>query len=98
MPLDAKQVDWLNRTTGVQVPLPGGPPLGSGAPLDPKKTYRLATNDYMARGGDGYDMLKQSKAASDSDEGRPLTQVVIDYLGSVSNLSLRPDGRIRQVE
>ena len=25
-----------------------------GAPLDPNKTYRVATNDFMARGGDGY--------------------------------------------
>ena len=25
-----------------------------GAPLDPAKTYTLATNDFMAGGGDGY--------------------------------------------
>ena len=25
-----------------------------GAPLDPNKTYRIAINDFMARGGDGY--------------------------------------------
>ena len=43
-------------------------------------------------------MLKHAKPATDSDDGRPMTQVVIDYLGSVTNLSLRPDGRIRQVE
>ncbi len=24
------------------------------APLDESKTYRVATNDYLARGGDGY--------------------------------------------
>lgn len=69
-----------------------------GAAIDLKKTYRLATNDYMARGGDGYDMLKRSKPSPDSDEGRPLTQVVIDYLGSMGSLSLQPGDRIRQVE
>ena len=25
-----------------------------GAPLDPNKFYRVAVNDFMARGGDGY--------------------------------------------
>jgi 2',3'-cyclic-nucleotide 2'-phosphodiesterase (5'-nucleotidase family) len=26
----------------------------AGAPLDPDRTYRIATNDFMARGGDDY--------------------------------------------
>jgi 2',3'-cyclic-nucleotide 2'-phosphodiesterase (5'-nucleotidase family) len=102
----AAQAGRFPQVSGITFEFDPGKPVGrrvskvmvDGAPLDPKKTYRLATNDYMARGGDGYDMLKQSKAASDSDEGRPLTQVVIDYLGGLGNLSLRPDGRIRQVE
>jgi 2',3'-cyclic-nucleotide 2'-phosphodiesterase (5'-nucleotidase family) len=94
------------QVAGITFEFDAGKPVGrrvskvtvDGAALDPKKTYRLATNDYMARGGDGYDMLKRSRTAPDSDEGRPLTQVVIDYLGSMGSLSLRPDGRIRQVE
>jgi len=28
-----------------------------GQPIDPAKTYTLATNDFMAGGGDGYDMF-----------------------------------------
>ncbi len=32
-----------------------------GAPLDSGATYKLATNDYMARGGDGYGVFKSAK-------------------------------------
>ena len=31
--------------------------LADGEPLDDKKIYKLATNDFMARGGDGYSMF-----------------------------------------
>jgi 2',3'-cyclic-nucleotide 2'-phosphodiesterase (5'-nucleotidase family) len=31
-----------------------------GAPLDPDKFYRVAVNDFMARGGDGYAPLPRS--------------------------------------
>jgi 2',3'-cyclic-nucleotide 2'-phosphodiesterase (5'-nucleotidase family) len=94
------------QVAGITFDFDPGKPVGrrvskvtvDGTALDPKKTYRLATNDYMARGGDGYDMLKQAKTAPDSDDGRPLTQVVIDYLSSLGRVSLQPDGRIRQVE
>lgn len=33
----------------------------AGAPLDESKTYTLATNDFTAVGGDGYDMFKDAK-------------------------------------
>ena len=32
--------------------------LVNGEALDPNKTYQLATNDFMAIGGDGYEMFK----------------------------------------
>lgn len=31
--------------------------LVDGKPIDPNATYTLATNDFMASGGDGYTML-----------------------------------------
>ncbi len=29
--------------------------MADGKPLDDQKIYKLATNDFMARGGDGYE-------------------------------------------
>jgi 2',3'-cyclic-nucleotide 2'-phosphodiesterase (5'-nucleotidase family) len=69
-----------------------------GAPLDPKKTYKLATNNFMADGGDGYDMLAKAKRLSGKDDGLLLTQVVADYLSAKGKIAQQPDGRIRQVK
>ncbi|HKA25424.1 MAG TPA: 5'-nucleotidase C-terminal domain-containing protein, partial [Candidatus Eisenbacteria bacterium] len=33
--------------------------LTNGQPLDPKATYLVATNDFMAQGGDGFDVFAQ---------------------------------------
>jgi 5'-nucleotidase/UDP-sugar diphosphatase len=63
-------------------------------PLDGKKIYSLATNDFMQRGGDGYTSLQAAKpvlAASDA----PLTALeVIDYIKDIGALRTGVDGRI----
>ena len=35
-----------------------------GAPLDANKTYRVAVNDFMARGGDGYSLRRDRSAGA----------------------------------
>ena len=35
-----------------------------GAPLDEGKTYRVATNDFLLRGGDGYTAFRDAQAAA----------------------------------
>ena len=37
-----------------------------GAPIDPAKTYRMAINNFVAAGGDGYPKLTQHKSLVDS--------------------------------
>ena len=48
---------------------------GRRRPLDDAKTYTLATNDFMARGGDGYSVLSRRQAADRPDrraaDGKP---------------------------
>lgn len=49
--------------------------------LDTNKTYNMATNDFLAAGGDGYDMLGGSR-----EEGPSLDSVLINYLQSATKL------------
>ncbi|MCQ5363633.1 5'-nucleotidase C-terminal domain-containing protein [Anoxybacillus salavatliensis] len=58
-----------SRVTSVEV---------NGQPLDETKTYTVATNDFIAKGGDGYDMFAASNIEFDS--GELLSTVVMNYL------------------
>jgi 5'-nucleotidase len=69
-----------------------------GKPVDPKKIYRLAINDYMARGGDGYDMLGEAKRLDLPGTSRPLTEVVVDYLKGKREIAIAPGERIHRIE
>ena len=61
--------------------------------LDPEAVYRVATNDYMRSGGDGYSILV-TNAMNPYDQGSPLDQVVADYMAANSPLSAALEGRI----
>ncbi|MBD9373499.1 5'-nucleotidase C-terminal domain-containing protein [Rhizobium sp. ARZ01] len=65
-------------------------------PLDPAKTYTLASNNYMRAGGDGYKIFATG-ASNAYDYGPTLDQVVADYLAA--NRPYKPyiDGRITAV-
>ena len=64
----------------------------NGQPLDPNKTYVVATNDFTAVGGDGYTMFKDGKVLFQS--GLYLRDVVVDYIKAQGNISSKTDGRI----
>jgi hypothetical protein len=71
---------------------------GSYAPIDPEATYTLATNAYMADGGDNYAVFKQAK-----DDGRQTDLFVVDYdaftgyLATLETASPSVEGRITRV-
>ena len=66
---------------------------GEYSALDPEAVYRVATNDYMRGGGDGYAILV-TNAMNPYDQGSPLDQVVADYIAANSPLSAELEGRI----
>ncbi|MCY4146974.1 MAG: 5'-nucleotidase C-terminal domain-containing protein [Chloroflexi bacterium] len=66
---------------------------GEYSPLDPDAVYRIATNDFMRSGGDGYAIL-ETKAMNAYDQGSPLDQVVADYIAANSPLHVELQGRI----
>ena len=66
---------------------------GAFVPLDPAAMYSVASNDYMRGGGDAYSVLK-TNAVDAYDAGRPLDQVVADYIAANSPIAIELDGRI----
>ncbi len=84
----------------------------AGHPLVADKEYTVATNDFLAAGGDGYkafgDSVKSSKDYAViggamkgekivySDSGRWLRDVVIDYIKIQKTLSPKVEGRVKE--
>lgn len=66
----------------------------NGEPLDPAKTYTLATNDYVANGGDGYVVLKGKPQLIDRAAGTLMATTVIDYIAERGEVSPTTGGRI----
>jgi 2',3'-cyclic-nucleotide 2'-phosphodiesterase (5'-nucleotidase family) len=64
-----------------------------GRKLDPARTYRLATTDFLARGGDGFAMLKTLPVLVDAKGGPLLSATVIDYLAAHPRIAPRVEGR-----
>ena len=67
----------------------------AGEPIDPEKTYRIATNDYLAGGGDGYAVLQ--KSSDTFNTAKLLTDVFIDYVKTLGTYTPATDGRITVV-
>jgi 2',3'-cyclic-nucleotide 2'-phosphodiesterase (5'-nucleotidase family) len=66
-----------------------------GAPLDPAKTYILATNDFMAKGGDGYTAFEDAKALIDPADAQLMASQVIDYIAAKKTVAPTVEGRIK---
>ncbi|MGI5172840.1 5'-nucleotidase C-terminal domain-containing protein [Treponema sp. OMZ 840] len=64
-----------------------------GKPIDSARTYKIAVNDYLAAGGDGYEVFK--KAVETFNTSMLLSDVVIDYVQTlVQPIVPKTDGRI----
>ena len=69
-----------------------------GAPLDPSRTYRLATNDFLGRGGDGYDMFAGAPRLIDAAAGKLMAAQVIDAIAAAGEIAPRLEGRIVRLD
>ncbi len=65
-----------------------------GKPLDPARRYRLATNDYIARGGDGYAVLKGAKRLIDASGAKLMATMVMDFIAARESVAPKVEGRI----
>lgn len=65
-----------------------------GAPLDAGKTYRVATNDYMARGGDGYAAFTMGKVVTDTRFAQLMATTVMEYIAKKGQVAPEIEGRV----
>jgi 2',3'-cyclic-nucleotide 2'-phosphodiesterase (5'-nucleotidase family) len=94
------------QVSGLAVEVDLGEPPGSrvksvevgGAPIAPARTYTVATNDYMAAGGDGYKVFVGAKNLIDAAAAQLMASQVIDYVTAAGTIAPTVEGRITFVE
>ncbi len=65
----------------------------AGEAVDPKRSYRLATNNFLAGGGDGYDLLKEQRVVR--EDPRLLRELLEAHFRAVKQVELPKDDRYR---
>ena len=68
------------------------------APLDTARTYRLATNDFLGGGGDGYAMFARAPRMIDANAGVLGAAQVIDAITAAGEVAPRVEGRIVRLD
>jgi 5'-nucleotidase/UDP-sugar diphosphatase len=85
----------------------------AGKPIEPAREYIVATNDFLAAGGDGYRVFKEAVESSGdfsitdgvvksrkivyNDYGRQLRDLVINYIKEKKNICPSSGGRITEI-
>ncbi len=68
--------------------------MAGGKPLDPAALYKLATNDFMLNGGDGYVAFKQGKVIVDGAAGKLMANDVMVKVRAAGTVDAKVEGRI----
>jgi 5'-nucleotidase / UDP-sugar diphosphatase len=64
------------------------------APLVDERIYRVATNDFLARGGDGYAMFANAPHVLAEADAPPVAGEVMDYIMRAGTLRTDVEGRV----
>lgn len=70
----------------------------NGQPLDPAATYTVATNDFIAKGGDGYTVFTQAETLIDADAAKYMASMVMDFVAAAGQVEPKVEGRVTAVE
>ena len=65
-----------------------------GVPLDGTRTYRVAANDFMLGGGDGYTMLARGRVLVGKTDGKLVATEVMNYVRDRGTVHPTLEGRI----
>jgi 2',3'-cyclic-nucleotide 2'-phosphodiesterase (5'-nucleotidase family) len=63
-------------------------------PLEDAKTYRVAINDFMGRGGDGYTVFREAPHLLPDTDSPLLAEVVSNYIRTAGTITAPTGGRI----
>lgn len=93
------------QVSGLQVVYDPKAPAGSrvasvmvnGKPLDPNAVYKVATNDYMLAGGDGYTALGGGKVIVNEQAANLMANDVMTYVTKIGHVTNKVEGRIKTV-
>lgn len=66
----------------------------AGSPLDPAREYLLATNDFLARGGDGYTALKKATIKIGAVNAKLIANHVMSYIRGKGTVAPTLEGRV----
>ena len=64
------------------------------AALDMEARYKLATNDFLQRGAEGFGMLQAGKLLIRPEDGRLVANDVMAYVRRVGRIDIAPDTRL----
>ncbi len=100
-----KGVGRFPQVSGLTYAFDASAPAGSrvsevmvgGQPLDPDKVYRVAANDYILGGGDGYSALGGGKVIVNAGNGNLMANDVIDYVAKAGKVTVGVEGRITKL-
>jgi 5'-nucleotidase / UDP-sugar diphosphatase len=68
-----------------------------GAPLEADKLYKVAVNDYIVGGGDGYAALGGGRIITDGPTGQLVANDVMAYVEKLGTVNVAVDGRIKKL-
>ena len=68
-----------------------------GAPLEADKLYKVAVNDYILGGGDGYDALGGGKVVTNAGGGNLVANDVMTYVEKMGTVKPMVEGRIKMM-
>ncbi len=66
-----------------------------GAPLDDKRRYRVAINDFIARGGDDYVMFRNADRITPDYDAPLLAPAVMEHLEALGTIRTGVEGRLK---
>lgn len=68
-----------------------------GAALEADTLYKVAVNDYILGGGDGYDALGGGRVVTEGPTGHLVANDVMAYVEKLGTVNIARDGRIRKL-